>query len=140
MEEIKHGTSVIDFFLFGGGHALYQPSTVDSVALQLRKMLELIAFGSLVANQQAYSAAYTKFAENWNARLMLRDVERLSPDFYPKPVVEAPSADPKVRHNLVDRGSDFLSRDEFEKAYEKCGAILHADNPYGSKVDYGTRQ
>ena len=137
MEEIKRRTSVIDFFLFGGGHALYQPPTVESVALQLRKMLELIAFGSLVANQQAYSTAYSKFAEHWNARLMLRDVERLNPDFYPRPVVEAPSTDPKVRHNLVDRGHDFLARDEFERAYEKCGAILHAENPYGSKVDYG---
>jgi hypothetical protein len=28
------------------------------------------------------------------------------------------------------------SKDEFLKLYEKCGAIMHAGNPYGSQVDY----
>lgn len=76
--------------------------------------LELIAFGSLVANKDSYSAAYAKFAEHWNARLMLRDVERVNPDFYPRPVIEAPSTDPRAIHNLQDRGSDYLTKDEFE--------------------------
>ncbi|HEX5422745.1 MAG TPA: hypothetical protein VFW94_04300 [Candidatus Acidoferrales bacterium] len=136
MEELKRRTAVVDFFLVGGGHALYQPPTIESVALQLRKMLELIAFGSLVANRDSYSAAYANFAQHWNARLMLRDVERINPDFYPRPVVEAPSPDPRAIHSLKDRASDYLTKDEFEKAYEKCGAILHAENPYGSRIDY----
>ena len=46
MEEIKRRTSVIDFFLSGSGHALFQPITLESMGLQLRKILELIAFGS----------------------------------------------------------------------------------------------
>jgi hypothetical protein len=136
MEELKRRTAVIDFFLVGGGHALYQPPTIESVALQLRKVLELIAFGSLVANKESYSAAYARFAEHWNARLMLRDIDRINPDFYPRAVIEAPSTHPKTMHNLQDRGPDYLTKEEFEKAYEKCGAILHAENPYGSRVDY----
>jgi hypothetical protein len=31
----------------------------------------------------------------------------------------------------------FLTIDDFLKLYEKCGAIAHASNPYGSQVDYG---
>lgn len=135
MEEVKLRMNVFDFFLTGKGHALYAPTTVESVALQLRKILELIAFGSLVANKESYSAAYEKFASNWNARLMLRDLERINPDFYPKPVVEAPSSDPRVLHQLKDRQPDYLTKDEFERAYDKCGAIMHADNPYGSRVE-----
>src|SRR5580704_12805346 len=129
MEEIKRRTSVIDFFLTGGGHALYQPTTIESVALQLRKILELIAFGSLVANKESYSASYEKFASNSNARLMLRDLVRINPDFYPKPVVEAPSSDPRAIHQRKDRQADYLTKDEFERAYDKCGAIMHAENP-----------
>jgi len=64
MEEIKRRTAVIDFFLVGDGHALYQPPTIESVGLQSRKVLELIAFGSLVANKESYSAAYARFAEH----------------------------------------------------------------------------
>jgi hypothetical protein len=136
MEEVKRRTSVVDFFLRGGGHALYMPTTIESVGLQLRKILELVAFGSLVANKDAYSATYEEFAKHWNARLLLRDLARVNPDFYPKPVVEAPHSDPKVLHQLKDRDPDYLSKDEFERAYEKCGGIMHAENPYGSRIDY----
>lgn len=35
-----------------------------------------------------------------------------------------------------DRPDDYLTKEKFVKVYEKCGAILHSDNPFGSKVDY----
>lgn len=136
MEEIKLRTNVIDFFLQGKGHALYQPTTVESVGLQLRKILELIAFGSMVANKNHYSAAYRKFATHWNARYLLRDLEKINPDFYPKPVVEVPYPDPRALHQLKEREEDYLTKDEFQRAYEKCGAIMHAENPYGSRLDF----
>ncbi|MGH9737892.1 MAG: hypothetical protein ACRD4X_04810 [Candidatus Acidiferrales bacterium] len=130
MEEIKRRTAVVDFFHAGGGHALYLPTTVESVALQLRKIMELIALGSLVANKEHYSAAYEKFATHWHAGRILRDVEKINPDFYPKPVMEGP------HYQLMDRQPDYLSKGEFEAAYEECGPIMHAENPYGARVDY----
>lgn len=135
MEEIKLRVNVVDFFLTGKGHALYQPTGVESVGLQIRKILELIAFASLVANKDIYSAAYAKFASHWNARLLLRDLERVNPDFYPKPVLEAPTSHPRALHQLEGRQNDYLTKDEFERAYEKCGSIMHAENPYGSRAD-----
>lgn len=136
MEEIKRRVAVVDFFLTGKGNALYEPTTIESVCLQFRKILELIAFGSLVANKELYSAAHAKFAAHWNARLMLQDLERVNPDFYPKPVVETPSPDPRAIHQLKPRQADYMTRDDFEKLYEKCGGTMHADNPYGSRTDY----
>ena len=139
MEEIKKRISVIDYYL-RGAHAVYMPPTVESVGLQLRKVLELIAFASLVANRDSYAAAYAKFASHWHAGRMLADLEQVNPDFYPKPVVEAPlsesHANPNVLHQLRDRDPDYLSRGEFETAYGKCGALAHAENPYGSRIDY----
>jgi hypothetical protein len=136
MEEIKRRVAVVDFFLTGKGHALYEPTTIESVCLQFRKILELIAFGSVVANKDLYSAAHAKFAADWNARLMLKDLERVNPEFYPKPVVETPSPDPRATHQLKPRQPDYMTRDDFEKLYEKCGSTMHADNPYGSHTDY----
>lgn len=135
MEEVKLRINAVDFFLTGGGHALYQPTSVESVGLQIRKVLELIVFGSLVANRDIYSAAYEKFASHWNARLLLRDLERVNPNFYPKPVVEMPSSDTRALRQLKDRQNDYLTKNEFESAYEKCGSIMHAENPYGSRID-----
>lgn len=136
MEEIKRRISVIDFFHNGAGHALYEPTTLESIALQVRKILELIAMASLVANKKEYEKVYSNFASAWNAEYLLKDLGRVNADFYPKPVVESPSDDPKVKNHLVDRGDDYLTKKEFIKVYKKCGAIMHASNPLGRKIGY----
>ena len=136
MIEVKNRISSVDFFLTGKGHALFPATTTESIALQLRKILELIAFGSLVANKEVYAAAYQRFASHWKARLILKDLERVNPDFYPQPLVEVPSHDRRVVHELRNRQPDYLTKDEFENAYERCAALLHAENPYGSRLDY----
>ena len=140
MEEIKRRMSVIEFFLSGKGHALYIPPTVESVCLQVRKILELIAFGSLAANKDLYSATYTQFASHWHAGRLLRDLAKVNPDFYPKPVIEVDAADPRIRKKLENRQPDYLSKDDFVTAYDECGAVMHASNPYGTPIDYAEYQ
>jgi hypothetical protein len=137
MEEIKRRTEVVNAFGSGGATAMYKATTIESVYLQFRKILELIALGSLVANKNEFSKVYSNFAKCWNAHYLLRDVERLNPNFYPRPIVEVPSKRPGAKMDWQDKKDGFLSRDEFLKLYEKCGAIMHAGNPYGSQVDYG---
>jgi hypothetical protein len=136
MEEVKQRVFVINAFVAGAAHALYKPTTVESIYLQIRKILELIALGSLVSNRASFSPVYAEFSKYWNARLLFRDLERINPDFYPRPVVEVPSPTPGVKAHIDDRKDGFLTKDEFLKLYEKTGAVLHADNPYGSRTDY----
>jgi hypothetical protein len=135
MEEIKRRTVVIT--ALGRTAVMYKATTIESVYLQFRKILELIALGSLVANKGEFSKVYNDFAKYWNARHLLRDLERLNPNFYPRPIVELPSKRPRAKMDLQDKKDGFLTKDEFLKLYQKCGAIMHAGNPYGSQVDYG---
>ncbi len=136
MEEIKVRMSVFDFFTTGQGHALFKPTTIESVCLQLRKVLELIAMASLVANKEAYSAAHKGFAKHWNAKRLLKDLERLNPDFYPRPVRVAPSIKPGTQVHFIDRENDYLNKDEFVELYLKCSKMLHAENPFAKRIDY----
>ncbi|MDP9177586.1 MAG: hypothetical protein M3O61_07900 [Gemmatimonadota bacterium] len=135
MTEIKRRTAVIDAFSAGITHALYKATTIESTYLQFRKMLELIALGSLVANKDAFSSVYQGFAKYWNAELLMKDIERINPGFYPRPIIQEQSTEPGIAMNWVDRQHDYLTRDELIKLYKKCGAIMHAANPYGSQVD-----
>ena len=136
MREIKRRTEVIDFFLLQGGHALYKPTTTEAVCLQFRKILELIAFGSLIANKAQYSAVHTKFESHWNAELLLKDLSRVNPRFYPEPVEERPASEPGVKNELAPITDGFLTQEDFVHIYKKCGGMLHAINPYGSKTSY----
>lgn len=130
MEEVKRRTTVVQSFLRGEWHSVYRATTIESACLQIRKMLELIAMASLVVNRKEFQRINVEFAKCWNARLILQDIERLNPDFYPRPIND-------VNGKLVNIQSGFLTRKKFPKVYEKCGAMLHAENPFGSKCDYG---
>jgi len=95
-----------------------------------------VAFASLCANQAAYSAVHKDFASHWNAELLLRDLARVNPDFYPVPKIELPSTEPGVKNHLEDLKDGYLTKDEFVAAYKKCGGMMHARNPYGSKTSH----
>lgn len=137
LDEIKRRASVIDAFMAGNTHAVFEATNIETVCLQFRKILELIAFASLIANVKEYSLQYDKFAKHWNPRLMLRDLERVNPDFYPRPIIQQPATESGIKMRWLDRPDDYLTKDRLVSIYEKCGALMHAENPYGSPTDYG---
>ena len=136
MFEIKQRMKVIDFYLSENDYAVYKATTTETICLQFRKILELIAFSSLIANKTQYSAVHTNFESHWNAELLLKDLARINPRFYPQPVKEEPSQTLGVKNLLVDITDGYLSKEEFVHVYKRCGGMLHAINPYGSKTGY----
>ena len=140
MEEIKKRIAVIDAFATGAAHAVYATSGIESACLQLRKCLEIVAMASLVANKTKFERMYSSFAKYWKADLLLRDLERVNPDFYPCPILEAPSENPRFVSDLQNRETGYLTKVDFVKVYKKCAAVMHASNPYGRRFDYGYYQ
>ena len=136
MDEVKRRMLVVDFFSSGAGHAMFQPTTVESIALQFRKVLELIAMASLIANKHAYAAVYADFAKHWNAKFLLRDLKTVNPKFYPSPFRELPPTAPGTVKSWEDLTAGYLTEADFVKLYEVCGGLLHARNPYGSPLKY----
>ncbi len=110
---------------------------VEIGSVQLRKCLELIAMASITANESDYIALHDTFKKQWNASLIVRDIERINPDFYPKPMAQQDDA--KGRKVDLDPGVDYLTKEKFIKLYEWCGARLHALNPYRHDRDEGMK-
>lgn len=135
MKEIKLRVKVIDHFSLGTSNALYVPTTVESIYLQFRKILELVAFGSLIANKDIYSQVRESFAKDWNARLLTKDLCRVNPNYFPRAIHEREPEGTEKGNVFIDR-VDALTESEFVDLYERCGRILHADNPFGSKADW----
>lgn len=104
-------------------------------ALLLRKSLEQVALASLVSNRAAISAAYKHFSDSWNARLIVRDIERINPQFYPVPIDDEAADSATGNRHITQLKDGYLTKDDFVKAYDKCAALLHAPNPYGSAPD-----
>lgn len=140
LEEIKRRIKVIDDIITADSRLRYRATSIETACLQVRKVLELIAFGSLIANVRIYSAQHRKFAEHWNPRIMLKDMTRVNPNFYPYPIIQKPSTISGIDMDWIAKDQDFLTKDDFLLAYEKCGRIMHATNPYGETTDFDAYQ
>src|SRR5208337_4485333 len=83
MVEIKLRMEVVTGFLLGTVSAKYLPPNVESVCLQFRKILELIALGSLVAHKEDYSRQRANFAQDWHASKILKANRKTQPGILP---------------------------------------------------------
>ncbi len=136
MEEVKKRVAVVKGFLKGGCYTLYMATTLECMCLQIRKILELIVLGSLVVNKTEFAKQHKDFHKHWNGGKILKKLEKINPDFYPKPIKEKSSSDPKIKSDITAVKDGYLTKGEFVAVYGRCGKIAHADNPFGTKTDY----
>jgi hypothetical protein len=107
----------------------------EVVAVNLRKVLELIAFGSLTANKAAYSAMHAGIEKKWRAKALLDDLDKIHPDFYPKPLLRPAVTEGEPRRLHFDfQSTGFLTRDEFIELYDLCSKVIHTRNPFAAVV------
>lgn len=135
MYEVKNRIKSITDILEENNTTSYPATNVEFMCLQIRKVLELISMASLVANKDKLEQAQSNFQKFWKADLILKDIERLNPEFYPVPILETPTFEAEVKTQISIKTDGYLTKKEFIKVYEKCGGILHANNPFGSKSD-----
>jgi hypothetical protein len=118
MVEIKRRFRVIDHFMSGKNAAIYMPTTVETIGLQFRKILELIAFASLTANKKLYATAYANFSKHWEGLCTrirwLYMLWRVRASFANRPCGSAPGREPE-RHGHRWRG-------EYRTPHAVCGA------------------
>lgn len=135
MNEIKLRISIVNDFIVGKSTTGNLTANAEFMCLQLRKILELIAMGSIVANKEDFEAIREEFRKCWNAKLILQDIEGLNPVFYPMPVKENVDLRDSLKSSIEDHTTEYLTREKFVKVYDKCGKFMHSYNPYGSQHD-----
>jgi hypothetical protein len=133
MGEVRHRLGLVQAVLAGSVRSGHETFDAELIFIQLRKALELIAFGSLCANKQKFSEVYEKFADQWSAKRLFRDLHKVNPNFYPEPL-EEPKRLPNTggpRHFHFDRPSDgFMTANEFVQLYDSTADVLHIRNPF----------
>ena len=131
MEEVKSRVETINRLMELPGITIR--TRVESICLQLRMLLELIAFSSLVSNKDVWQGSRKELQSSQDMSKKLRELKRLHPNFYPSPVDlggSIPGEEP------VHRTDGFLTEDKLIEVYGRLGNILHADNPLGKETDY----
>ncbi len=128
--EIKKRIEVIGDHINKKTTEKYLIIEVETVCLQFRKIIEKIMLMSLVANKKAYAEQNEKYARHYHAKHIMRDLERINPDFYPVPLIRIKKENDYDELKTIDAG--YLMKDELVKIYETCGGMMHAHNPFSA--------
>lgn len=130
MEEIKKRIEVMTELLNGNINFLYKTVQVETLLLQVRMVLELVALSTLAANKEVFEANQKKFRDSWRLSKIIKDVEKLNNDFYPIPLKHT-QIDGVDRLDEITTG--IMEQSELVKIHGQCGERLHAQNPYDSQ-------
>lgn len=87
--------------------------------IQLRMMCEAIALGCLAAHGDLEVG---KLARSWQADDIVNGLERLHPDFYPKPSVQKKTGNLSITFPIKQ---GYLTKGELLRLYGECGVALH---------------
>lgn len=115
MEEIKLKMDAIQRLMEIPG--VINLTRVESVCLQLRMILELIIFSSLVSNKDAWRKSQDELRRAWNIKEIMKDLKKIHCKYYPEPKG-------KERH--------YLTEDRLVTVYDQLNKIIHAENPLGA--------
>ena len=131
MEEVKSKIESINQLMEVPGLTIR--ARVESISLQLRMLLELIVFSSLVSNKDIWQRSQKELRSSQDISMKVRELKRLHPDFYPRPVDLGAS---ESGQEPSERTEGYLSEDKLVEVYGRLGNILHAENPMGNETNY----
>ena len=85
MEDVKRRIGTVEKVVLQGWSLGSESADYEVVCINLRKILEIIAFAAMVANKAVYEKRHVRFASHWKAKAILEEMEKLNPAFYPVP-------------------------------------------------------
>jgi hypothetical protein len=130
MEEIKRRQFAVDEILERQKTTSFQYTNIEFVALQFRKIFELIILATLASHQHLFEGLTRKLAKEWQLTKIVAIIEKRNPGFYPKPIDREPPVKEGTKDEWKPVTSGFLTLDELIEAHGKIGALMHANNPY----------
>ena len=118
MEEIKLKVEAIQRLMEMPG--IINQTRVESVCLQLRMVLELVIFSSLVSNKDAWRKSQEELRKAWNVKKIMSDLRGIHGKYYPEP---------------KGKIETFLTEDRLINVYDQLNKVIHAENPLGTEVN-----
>ncbi|QTN26150.1 hypothetical protein HZ993_12395 [Rhodoferax sp. AJA081-3] len=123
LKEVKQRGNVFLLFSKGQLNAVYDVATIEVCTLQLFKILELLAFGFVLATGEKAIPAYAAFVKYKNVKEFFAKLGKINQHFYPVPVI--PARDDLGQHIWNHPlPSEYLTQEDFAILAEHCELVL----------------
>jgi hypothetical protein len=124
MQEIKERLYAIEDVL-SARTALQGPLAHEFCFLQLRLICECISYACVIAHAYIRELTASKFQKEWSADSLMKALDSLHKDFYPKP--QKITVTDRVQLDEMD--APYLTKAELRKLNGICGYRLHRGSP-----------
>ena len=123
LREVKERGNVFLAFSRGTANAIYEEATIEVATLQLRKILELLAFGFVLATGEKAIPAYVSFTKYKNVKVFFSKLRKLNRDFYIQPILQDRNEQGEMlwNHPSTDK---YLTPEDFDILFEHCDRVL----------------
>lgn len=123
LREVKQRGNVFQAFSRGTANAIYEEATVEVATLQIRKILELLAFGFVLATGEKAIPAYVSFVKYKNVKEFFSQLQKVNKDYYLQPVIQKQNELGEMQwiYPVVD---EYLTPEDFDILFEHCDRVL----------------
>jgi hypothetical protein len=103
--------------------------------LQVRKVIELVAFAGISSDEARYAALRMEAKDNpdytrdWKVGDILKRLSKITPHFLPIPIGSVQVMGDGLWH--FNEGKEKQTLERFVEIYERAGEHLHVPNPFG---------
>jgi hypothetical protein len=139
MIEVKRRLIAVDRILGaknGKPRTLTEEYDNEFMWLQLRKIVELIAFSAMVSDVDRYAALRTQqnsngdFRRDWRAEKILNHLALIDPKFLPLPLGAMEVQHEEIKHFQGAPEAQQATLDRLVAIHQMAGQHLHAGNPF----------
>jgi hypothetical protein len=123
LREVKERGNVFKAFSRGTVNAIYEEATVEVATLQLRKILELLAFGFVLVMGEKAIPAYVSFVKYENIKEFFSQLRKLNKDYYLQPVLQKQNEQGEMQW-IYPAADEYLTSEDFAILFEHCDRVL----------------
>ncbi len=127
MKDINQRLSICDNILNGKNPMGNEIYSIEVASLQFRKIFETIAVSSFIAQEPSFEKAKAILLRKSKARVLLRELERMNKDFFPRPAKIF--KDDKNNVTITPSKVIHLTANDLVKGLERSSSVLHVRNP-----------
>jgi hypothetical protein len=141
MSEIMYRSDVITSIMSGTVRNGYKDFDYEILAINFRKIAELIVYANLVSHEKEYASVHPKYIYEWRMANIISKIKAINPNCYPKAARQGPIVQGVRQTEDVPPG-EWMTEDELIEMYDLCSDLIHARNPFQPRVnisDYDER-
>jgi hypothetical protein len=105
-----------------------QEFELETVALNFRKILELIIYANLEGNREDYYSIHAPERRDWNIKLLIDRIKSINPHYFPVPMtVDVLKAAQENKLTFTKYTGLAMTEDDMVDLFNICGKLLHED-------------